>query len=690
MGNYSKKVIKKHSDILLGTVETHNCDPLMDCPECRGTGTCQECRGQGEVKCHNCHGNGKCPECHGKGNWRCDACAGTGNCKKCRGTGEVRCSHCKGRGQVKIGNQWENCPKCGGSGYTPCPDCRSGLQTAVKVMSFATFGAGKTYGKGSGKCQKCGGSGEIICKTCDGNGDCQTCHGSGQLTCEHCGGSGECPNCDHGKVTCTRCDGSGFYQSFMRQKTTLYAKGWTWAGSTDYRDIIGAGLGLTLHSGPVKTWSDARTVSSDETDAVNKKCIQGLGENKMLYGEFLEEYSKQTELVKPDEANDKPYAKVMDAQKIPVTKIAYSINNQDYEMLVVGNNHIVATKSIPTVVKGFELTKWQKIRLALTESARLKAYARLAAYIFQCDGKSAEESILLEAMIKARHLNPQKEEKFRAELASLNTQMPYKKLRKMIRPLLASKKTLTFAWECMAIDKKVSPQEEELFAKIAAEYKLSEAEVTRYKGMAQRFARLKPDQIAKEYADLADEMASLRKKVWIVILSTLAALLFLLYWNAPFFNSLMPNPDDKYTYYEYADMARQETEGADYNMSDDYDTSYQYDIYYGSVEDWNDATMYVRQEDMTTTVELRLKKEGEWTSKTLKLIGLRCMNSINVYKDKGETDNKEYSSSDDDDSNAEDNIFDIVDFELHLYKTKAGYRGKLDVDEISYDVKFEN
>ena len=100
--------------------------------------------------------------------------------------------------------------------------------------------------------------------------------------------------------------------------------------------------------------------------------------------------------------------------------------------------------------------------------------------------------------------------------------------------------------------------------------------------------------------------------------------------------------------------------------------------------------MYVRQEDMTTTVELRLKKEGEWTSKTLKLTGSRYMNSINVYKDKGETDNEEYSSSDDDDSNAEDNIFDILDFELHLYITKDGYRGKLDVEEVSYDVKFKH
>ena len=259
----------------------------------------------------------------------------------------------------------------------------------------------------SGKCKGCGGTGEIICKKCEGSGDCTTCKGSGQLTCRHCDGSGNCPNCDHGKVTCTRCDGSGFYQTFIRQNTTLYAKGWKWSGSTEYRDIVGAGLGLNLHNGPVKTWSDARTISSDEIETVNKKCIQALGEEKVLYSEFLDEYAKQTDLVEPDHSNDKPFAKTLNAQKVPVTKIKYSINNQDYEVMVVGDNHVVASNSIPTVINGFELTKWQKIRLAMTEGIRLKAYARLAAYIFQCDGKSTEESILLEAMVKALKLNPQ-------------------------------------------------------------------------------------------------------------------------------------------------------------------------------------------------------------------------------------------------------------------------------------------
>jgi len=537
MGNYTNKILKEHSDILLGTVETHNCDPLMDCPECNGTGTCQECRGTGHVDCYNCHASGKCPDCHGRGQWTCDGCGGSGQCRKCNGSGSVTCSHCHGRGQEEYTTydsqlkmnltKSRNCPKCGGSGKTPCPDCRSGLQTAAKVADVLTFGAGRSYGSGSGRCSKCGGSGQIVCSTCHGSGDCQTCHGSGQLTCNHCGGSGNCPNCNHGKVTCTRCQGSGFYQTFVRQNTTLYAKGWKWSGSTEYSDIVGMASGTSLHNGPVKTWSDARTISADNIDAVNQKCIKELGEEKVLYGEFLDEYSKQTNLVKPNDDYDKPFAKTYNVQKVPVTKISYTINDQEYEMMIIGNNHIAAAKSIPTVIKGFELTKWQKIRLAMTERYRLKAYAMLAAYIFQCDGKSQEESVLLEAMIKACKLNSEKEKKFRSELNKLNVQMPYKQLRRKIRPLFLSKKTITFAWECMAIDKKVTPQEEELFAKIVAEYKLSESEIERYKGMAQRFARLKPDQIAKEYADLADEMAPLRKKIWRIIICSIAAIILI-------------------------------------------------------------------------------------------------------------------------------------------------------------------
>lgn len=530
MESYSKKTIKQHSGIMLGSVETHDCDPYMDCPECNGTGTCQECKGKGEVKCHNCHGSGKCQDCHGKGRWRCDKCGGTGNCRRCQGTGDVQCSTCHGRGRVNRGGNigWEDCRKCGGSGLTPCPDCRSGMQTTMKVISYATLGSGKTYGHGSGKCSKCGGSGEIECKTCNGSGDCQTCHGSGNLTCNHCKGSGNCPNCDCGKVTCERCEGTGHYQTFTRRTATLYSKGWKWGGSTEFKELIKASFGQSIHNGPVKTWSDANTIEKDIVEETNNKCESILGAEKNLYKEFLTKYEEQTELFTPSDQSDKPVAKELNAQQVPITRIKYAINNEKYEVTIIGNNNIVAAKSIPNHINGFELSKWEKIKLAMTEKSRLKAFARLGAYVFQCDGKNAKESIVLESMIKALKMTPKTESKFRKELETLNTQMPYEKVRKMIKPLLSSKKTITFAWECMAVDKKITQQELVLFDKIVSEYKLEHAEIERLKGLASKFSKLQKDQIAIEYASLSEDFADIRKKTWnIIIISILVVALMI-------------------------------------------------------------------------------------------------------------------------------------------------------------------
>lgn len=516
MGEYKSKlkIIKKHSGILLGSVRTYDCNPTMDCPECKGTGTCQICHGLGEEKCRNCHGTGRCIDCNGRGQWPCNVCGGSGLCRTCHGTGDVMCTKCRGKGTIKDGDfNWKKCPKCGGSGRTPCPDCRSGMQTAVKALSYMTLGHGSTYGHGSGKCSNCGGLGQIICKTCQGTGQCTKCGGRGLVTCHHCAGSGKCPNCDNGQVVCERCDGSGFYQSFIRQNATLYSKKWVWAGSSEYRDVVKSSKGEILYEGLVKKWSDAKIVKTDIVEKVNSKVASDLGKDKELYKEFLSKYAEQTDLKEPNDTSDKPYAQLLKVQKVPVTKIKYTLNHKDYEILIVGDNKVVAMKSIPTSIEEFELTIWEKVKLAMTEKSRLKAYARLAAYIFKCDGKSLEESTVLEPMIKALKMQPNEESKFRKELQELNTQMPYEKVRKMIKPLLSSKKTISFTWQCMAVDKKISPEEETLFNFITSEYTLEPDELEHLKRIAKKFSKLKRDQIAIEYANLSDEFAGIRKRI---------------------------------------------------------------------------------------------------------------------------------------------------------------------------------
>lgn len=509
-----ENIVKKNTSILLGSVKTHSCDPTMDCKECHGTGTCQECRGSGETKCESCGGNGRCRKCNGRGHWRCNECGGSGNCRRCHGSGDVECELCHGTGTYRSGNNSRKCPKCGGSGSTPCKECRSGLQTAVKALDALTFGAGATYGHGSGKCSKCGGSGEIVCKECDGSGLCTDCSGKGTVTCGNCDGSGDCPKCDNGQVTCTRCEGSGSYQTFLKQTSTLYAKRWRWAGSSPYRDLVATSCGANIYGGPVKTWADSRNMSSDEEAAVHKVCMDNMGEESQLFEEFLTASATATQVLSPENHQDKPYSKSLVAQRVPVTEINYTINDENYQMVIVGNNNLVAVKHIPTVIKGYELTLWKKIKLALTYKRRLKAFACLAAYIFQCDGKSPEESKVLNAMVDELHLSTSAKEKFIKKLNTLNTRLPYKQFRKIIKPLFSSKKTITYAWQCMAVDKKITPEEQELFDQIVAEYKLTPEEVKRLQSAANKFSRLKDDQIAKEYGDLSDSMSQLRKKIY--------------------------------------------------------------------------------------------------------------------------------------------------------------------------------
>ena len=407
-----------------------------------------------------------------------------------------------------------------GSGYTPCKDCSSGLQTAVKVLDSLTFGAGATYGRGSGKCTKCGGSGEITCKKCDGSGECTTCTGSGRVTCSTCDGSGNCPECDNGQVTCSRCEGSGNYQTFIRQTSTLYAKRWRWANSSPYRDLVATSYGTNIYGGPVKVWSNAKTLHSDNEPDAHRKCINELGNESQLFDEFISADKNASPILGPDNGQDRPYSKSLVAQRVPVTEINYTINGENYQMVIVGNNNLVAVKNIPTVIKGYELNLWQRIKLALTYKKRLKAFACLAAYIFQCDGKSPEESKVLNAMVDELHLSGSAKEKFRERLHALNTPIPYEEFRKTIKPLLTSKKTITFAWQCMAVDKKITPQEQELFEKIVGEYKLSPEEIQRLQAGAQKFSRLKNDQIAKEYGDLSDSLTKLRRKIYKIAAGT--------------------------------------------------------------------------------------------------------------------------------------------------------------------------
>lgn len=480
-----------HHGLLDGTIENHECDPQEDCPECRGNRRCTKCNGRGDVDCHVCHGNGQCKDCRGHGRTRCTECGGSGSCRKCGGTGLVKCGNCNGRGRQEISSGYVECKVCRGTGCIPCKHCTS---TGLKAARFV-FGTSK-YAGGSGRCPKCDGTGELVCKTCKGSGNCTACLGSGRETCSHCNGNGDCPNCyGSGKVTCRRCEGSGWYQTFSMYDAKCYVKKW------DYVSLEELGEGLRLATPrPVykdiyRKWRSKGVVEFDRIDDVINKANHDFG-NAESYKSFEKSY---TQALNASGVKDTPYEKSLEMERVPVTKIDFSLNNKDYTAYVMGDNGVVMCEELPVKVEAFKPTFFQELKLTFTKKKRHMAYIKLAAYIFQCDGKSIDESHVLDVFVAALKLKPAKQEALKEQLKAYNSQMPYEVLRKDISSLFSSKKTLTFAWQCMAVDKQVSPQEQELFGKLSAEYKLESAEIESMKKFATKYSLLRDEHLVNEY-----------------------------------------------------------------------------------------------------------------------------------------------------------------------------------------------
>ncbi len=483
-----------HRGLLDGTIENHECDPQEDCPECRGDRRCTKCHGSGDVDCHVCHGSGQCRDCRGQGRTRCTECGGDGRCRHCGGSGKILCRECHGNGKIWISSgrsHWEKCNKCGGAGYAPCPKCSS---TGMNVTRYV-FGASKNAA-GSGRCTKCDGTGELVCKTCEGSGNCTACNGSGRETCSHCNGNGDCPNCDGtGKVTCRRCEGSGWYQTFSMYDARCYVKKWDYISLEELAEGLKLAKPRPVYKDVYRKWRSKGTIEFDKIDDVIKKTDQDFG-NAESYQSFEKAYNQA---VSVSGVKDTPYEKALEMERVPVTKIDFSLNEKEYTAYVMGDNGVVMCEELPVKVEVFKPTFFQKLKLTFTKKKRHLAFIKLAAYIFQCDGKSIDESHVLDVFVAALQLKPAKQEALKEQLKAYNSQMPYEVFRKNISSLFSSKKTLSFAWQCMAVDKQVSPQEQELFGKLAAEYKLDPAEVDLMKKFATKYSLLKDEHLVNEY-----------------------------------------------------------------------------------------------------------------------------------------------------------------------------------------------
>lgn len=460
-GRWSIKTHIMTPVVLGGTIVEHNCDTREKCKECMGSGRCRHCGGDG----HN-----ECSKCHGEGSEICRKCGGTGYCRRCNGSGEVTCTECGGKGwRNKSDGTTEKCWKCSGKGMIECPDCGSRYR---------------------GKCRECNGRGVVTCSKC---------YGRGKISCSDCHGSGVCDNCNgNGYLVCSRCNGTGVYLTFNRVVPILYTSETTMYSSEQISALLDKATKEIVFDGTIHKESKYGITEYDKIDEVGSLLNMAFLHLPDAADYYVDQY---TALAKERQQNGALYKLNSRIFMVPAAKVSYRVNNKDYSVLLLGKNGVISTESFPTIINEVKDNMIQRFLKSVTRRKRLVSYIKLAAYICQSDGVDVSESRLLNAFINKLKYNKQKEETFKSELSKYNSKyLPYVELRKEIKSLFVSKKMLSFAWQCMSVDKKHSEQEKVLFDTLCQELKVTNPqELEKLERFAERFARLDNEMIVEEY-----------------------------------------------------------------------------------------------------------------------------------------------------------------------------------------------
>lgn len=302
-------------------------------------------------------------------------------------------------------------------------------------------------------------------------------------------------------MKCPRCEGTGAYQKFTTYTIKGIRKDGCFTGSLECAKCIQEATGEVLFDGVQKKWANGDVVEFDCTNDVYKI---GTDCDQQLYDECMTEYNGFLEEKAPKSEEVRPYCKKIKIEKVRLAKIEYEVDGKPYVLYLMGDNNTVASEEMPKTIEALKLSLFEKTKLLAMTLFRKKEYAQLANYIFKIDGVAESEQRMLNVAVKKCCSTPEEEAKFREELKKFDpVTVPFEALRKQMKALFASKKLIAFVWQCIAVDKKVSPQEEEFFKKVVAEYKnVSPEQVEKIKALASRIAKLSDEEILDEYLTL--------------------------------------------------------------------------------------------------------------------------------------------------------------------------------------------
>ena len=366
----------------------------------------------------------------------------------------IQTFECSKTQECSICHGYHHCYYCEGIGTVGCPSCG---KTGIKIIN----GERKT-------CLRCRGNKKIDCPRCRGNGLCPRCKGSGE-------------------ERCTKCGGTGFYQIY---------KGYTNIFKTEefefnYSDFEQLEKVLSK----VKAEDEAsfddeliewECIKKESKISQKKVVVEKIKKHSKIFFEKINEHIEEYEKREPNQRIGRIDAKI---EIIPITKVNYKFEEQEYELFILGQGYRICYDEIPKD-HFYKETTFKKFLEVFNKNKRDKAFTYIASYIFHADNSIDSGEIPL--------LNLFLNDKYKID-DNLNQSLTIEQIKPKIECLKGDLRALIFAWHCVLQDKKIKSKKKEAFDKLAKVFNIEDSEIEKIKRKSLKFAQLTDKQMIEEY-----------------------------------------------------------------------------------------------------------------------------------------------------------------------------------------------
>ncbi|MFL9844928.1 hypothetical protein [Flavobacterium rhizosphaerae] len=385
------------------------------------------------------------------------------------------------------------------------PDSVEGLnKTADKfvlldtVKSHRCATSEKCYTcRGSGVCSSCHGRRSKVCRSCSGKGvkqetvngttktsSCFWCSGDGNIDCSSCYGRGGCTDCGaSGKVICSTCDGIGVYQSFkgISSLKKSFAKVFLFSEYPNLEEALKFTENSAVYDDDVIEWENENTILFD-----NRENVKDINSYTPELIKELKEYNDNTRI-------GRLHSRI---ENIPVTKINFSFEGEDYEIFITGENNIVYYTTLPKN-HSYKQGWFTRLMNWFYAKNRKAAFMYIAAYMLKSDDIfDDDEKEFFKNFLKGLPLNESRKEKIKQNISG---SLSLEEIKSRIKVVKKDRKALIFAWHCAIKNGIHTEAEESAFNRLCDFFKVGNEEKESIKHKARQFSGLTMKQMLNEY-----------------------------------------------------------------------------------------------------------------------------------------------------------------------------------------------